>query len=749
MNKKTLYVLISFFAMIFCTELYATTSSVKGKCIDYVNPFIGTGGHGHTYPGATSPFGLVQLSPDTGLEGWDRSSGYHYSDSTIIGFSHTHLSGTGIGDFADVLLMPTVGDLYITSGDENILDKKNGYRSRFSHNSEVASPGYYSVYLEDYNIGVELTATSHCGMHRYTFDSNDKANVIIDLKHGLYSYVLKSRLSVVNDSTLIGYRISSGWAHLQPVYFVIKFSKSFDSHALAIGDKLIWNVDEARNEHKGEANVKGVLEFDIIKGEQLIVKVGISTTSIDNAYMNLESQISGFDFDYVKNKTQNIWEKELSKVKIEAPDLDKEIFYTSLYHSFVVPNNIADVDGTYIGPDGNIGKSESKKYYSTFSLWDTFRASHPLYTILQPKRTSEMVNSMLLHYSRWGYLPIWSIWGQESHVMIGNHAIPVIVDAFLKGIEGFDYKLAYDAVKNSSLLNNAKSPYSLIDKYGYVPNNIEESVSKTLELSYDDWCVSQMAKKIGNIDDYNFFNNRSKSFKNIFDVKTGFMRGKNCKGKWTSPFDPQALSRHGDYTEGNAFQYSWYVPHALDDLVALHGGIDKFSGKLNELFETKFTSQKNVSDVTGFIGQYAHGNEPSHHIAYLYNITKESWKTQKYVARICNEFYTNKPDGLIGNEDCGQMSSWYVFSSLGFYPVNPCGGEYWIGTPKFKEAIIDLDNGKQFRIIAYNISKDCIYVKKVKLNGKELNNYILNHKDIVSGGVLEFYMSDKPHSNRI
>ena len=736
MSKQFVTILIGTF---FSLSLFGQSNY---KYINYVNPFIGTGGHGHTYPGPTAPFGLVQLSPDGGTEGWDWSSGYHYSDSSIIGFSHTHLSGTGIGDMADVLIMPTTGEIKLEPGTRT--DPDIGYRSRFSHDKEFAEPGYYSVHLQDYNIGVELTATPHCGMHRYTFNTNEEANLIVDLKHGIYSYVLKARLTVENNNTLVGYRITGGWADIQPVYFVMKFSKPFKNFGLATNDKLRWGVNEAYNRHRFEANIKGVVSFDVKPQEQIVVKVGISTTSIENARMNLESQIADFDFDAVKKQTQNIWEKELSVIDVDGTKKDKEIFYTALYHSFVAPNNIADVDGSFIGPDDKLDKSPTNKYYSTFSLWDTYRATHPLYTILQPERTGDMIHSMLLHYQKWGYLPIWSIWGQESHVMIGNHAIPVVVDAYKKGIKGFDYKLAYEAIKASSQLNNEKSPFPLIDKLGYVPNEIQESVSKTLELAYNDWCVAQMAKSLGNEEDYKLFFNRSNTFKSLFDSTNGFMRGKNRAGKWTTPFDPQALSRHGDYTEGNAFQYSWYVPQAPLELMQLHGGKKQFTKKLNELFETPFTGAKNVSDVTGLIGQYAHGNEPSHHIAYFYNITDEPWKTQKYIRKICDEQYNNTPDGLSGNEDCGQMSSWYVFSSLGFYPVNPADGLYWIGTPTFHSATIHISENRKFQIVAKNLSKDNFYIKSAKLNGKNISSLLISHDDIMNGGVLEFEMTNKP-----
>ena len=731
-------------AILICSAVLTLNIGANGqnKYINYVNPFIGTGGHGHTYPGATAPFGLVQLSPDTGLEGWDWSSGYHYSDSSIIGFSHTHLSGTGNGDYADVLIMPTIGSVNLLSGTKENPDA--GYRSRFSHNKEMAKPGYYSVHLDDYNIDVELTATPHCGMHRYTFNTNAETNILVDLQHGINSFVMKARITAEDNQTLVGYRISGGWAHVQPVYFVMQFSKPFKKLGTANNDKLLRDIHDVRNGHKGEANIKAVVNFDVLPKEQIVVKVGISTTSIANARMNLESQIANFDFDAVKAKTQQSWENELSKIEVQGSEIDKEIFYTALYHSFITPNNIADVDGSYFGPDQKIHKSLTKKYYSTFSLWDTYRATHPLYTIIQPERTVDMIQTMLMHYQSWGHLPIRTLWGQEAANMIGNHAIPVIVDAYKKKMKGFDCQLAYEAIKKTSMLNKVESPFDIIDKVGYLPNDFDQSVSKTLELSYNDWCVAQMAKGLGYNEDYEFFINRSNNFKALFDNSTGFMRGKNRNGEWTTPFDPQKLTRHADYTEGNAYQYSWYVPHAPYDLIQLHGGVKNFTKKLDELFETPFTGERNVNDVSGFIGQYAHGNEPSHHIAYFYNLTNEAWKTQKYIRQICDEQYNNTPDGLAGNEDCGQMSSWYFFSSLGFYPVNPADGLYWIGTPTFHSATIKLSGNRKFDIVAKNLSKQNIYIKSIKLNGSKLHCLTIKHEDIMQGGILEFEMTSKP-----
>lgn len=710
---------------------------------DYVNPFIGTAGHGHTFPGATTPMGLVQVGPDTGLEGWDWSSGYHYSDNSIMGFSHTHLSGTGVGDLADVMLMPTTGDVDLKPGSKENPDA--GYRSRFEHSDEKAEPGYYSVLLKDYNIKTELTATGHCGMHKYTFPENSESNIIIDLFHGIRSYVMKARITVVDNRTIVGYRISSGWADLQPVYFVMKFSRPFDRFGTAINNNLLWGVKDARNAHTSEANIKGAVRFDTKEGEEILVKVGISTTSIDNARENLEAEMSGWNFEDVRRKASAEWEKQLSKIRVTGKQKDKEIFYTALYHSMVTPNQIADVDGSFIGPDDKLDKTPNGKYYSTFSLWDTYRAAHPLYTLLIPDKVSDMINTMLLHYKKWGYLPIWSLWGQETHVMIGNHAIPVIVDAWLKGIDGFDEDLAYEAIKTSSTYDHNKSPFSLIDEYGYIPRNkVHESVSILLEISYDDWCVAQMARKMGKEEDYQFFSDRSKNYKNIFDESTGFMRGKDKEGNWVEPFDPLKVERPSDYTEGNAWQYTWYVPHDPQEFINLYGGVEEFSQKLDTFFHKEKKDPTEVADVTGMIGQYAHGNEPSHHIAYFYNFAGQPSKTQKYVNRICNEKYGNKPEGLSGNEDCGQMSSWYLFSAMGFYPFNPASGNYQIGTPRFEKVELTTPTGNVFTIKANNLSDDNYYIQSVRLNGKKYDKTYITHQDILKGGTLEFEMTSKP-----
>ncbi|GJM64160.1 GH92 family glycosyl hydrolase [Persicobacter diffluens] len=729
----------NFFIFFLCTH-FALAQPLE--LIHQVNPFIGTGGHGHTYPGATLPFGMVQLSPDTGIEGWDWSSGYHYSDASIMGFSHTHLSGTGLGDLGDVLLMPTIGEVKVVAGDKDQPDQ--GYRSRFSHDNENAHPGYYQVFLDDYQINAELTATLRTGVHRYTFPQSNESNIIIDLKHGIRDKATKASLEVQGSNRIVGYRKSTGWADLQSVYFVIEFSKPFEKFGTAIDDHFFWGVNNPRNGHVGTANVKGAVRFSTQKNEQITVKVGISPVSIDNAIENLNAEAKGKTFDQVKGRAERLWEDQLSKLTVTGNSDEAKIFYSAVYHSMLAPNVNSDVNGQYIGPKDQQQQVKDQPYFSTFSLWDTYRATHPLFNLVEPKASSEMINSMLMHYQQWGYLPIWSLWGQETHVMIGNHAISVIAEAFQKDIPGIDWKLAYEAVKASSSMDHYHSPFSLIDQYGYVPNDYRENVSITLEIAYNDWCVAQMAKAMGHQQDYEYFIKRSKSYENIYDHEVGFVRSKNRKGEWRENFDPEALTRIGDFTEGNAYQYSWFVPHDVKGLQSMVGGASQMETKLDALFQTERTDAGSVADVTGFIGQYAHGNEPSHHIAYLYNTVGAYDKTQRYLNQICNTMYRNAPDGLSGNEDCGQMSSWYVFSALGFYPVNPAEGLYYLGVPRFNQATVKLPNGKTFEVISDKKDADDFYVKRVSLNGKVLDRLYLTHQEVSEGGVLEFKMCKKP-----
>lgn len=720
----------------------------------FVNPFIGTGAvdsvslSGSNFPGACLPFGLVQLSPDTREYPDDPCSGYDYNDPTILGFSHTHLNGTGCPDLYDFLFMPYGGDIKWNAGSDD--GKTRGFRSKYQHANEHATPGYYSVVLDDYKIRAELTATEHCGMHRYTFANNDPYHLIIDLDHSLvrsspYRYVkiLSSQVRVLDNKTIEGYRIISGWAKLRKVYFRAEFSRPFDSHVFKAGAYEIPDVPIANSD-----NLKFVMNFSKDNAKPLLVKVGISSVSLEGAKENLDAEIKDFDFEQITSQAHQVWNKELACIEVEGTAKQKAIFYTGLYHLFIQPNNIADVSGNYMSTDNRICNAPDKKHYSTFSLWDTYRAAHPLYTLTQENRTAGFINSMLRQYKTYGYLPIWQLWGTDTYCMIGNHAIPVIADAFFKGIKGVDYLQAYEAVKASATISHKKSPFYLLDKYQFFPEDLQtESVSITLEIAYNDWCAAQMAQKLGKEDDYQFFAKRAESYKNLFDTRIGFFRPKNSDGKWADNFDPLSYGANGafPFTEGNGWQYLWYVPQDVPSFIGLMGGDKKFTEKLDTFFtlETK-TDEKN-GNASGFIGQYAHGNEPSHHIVYLYDFTSEPWKAQFYSAKIMNELYNDQQSGYSGNEDCGQMSAWYIFSSMGFYPVNPANGVYCFGSPQLKNATINLANGKQFKIVANNAGGDNIYIRKILLNGKPYQKNFITHNDITSGGTLEFIMGKTPN----
>ncbi len=711
----------------------------------FVNPFIGTGGHGHTFPGACTPFGMVQLSPDTDVEGWDRVGGYHFTDTTIMGFSHTHLSGTGVGDMGDILVMATTGPLILKRG--TMKNHWPSFRSRFSHNEEAARPGYYSVMLKDYNIKAEMTATAHCGFHKYTFPATDSAHIIVDVSAGIpltKDLTAWLYLKAENDSTLSGYRLSFGWVPHQYVYFVMVFSKKFKRIQMTGNtDSPGWGV----REREGKWFIASV-DFKTRANEPVYVKTGISAVSIESARKNLISEIPRWDFNRTVNESYQEWNKELNKISISATLKEKEIFYTGLYHTMIAPNNIADLDGYYRGVDSQTARSATGKYYSTLSLWDTYRAAHPLYTLLHPQTDAAIVHSMIIHHRRQGFLPIWTLWGAENYCMIGNHSIPVIVDAYFKNLLPDSLVAdAYRAVRETSVNPHRGSDWLVYEKYGFHPADLydRESVSKTLEICYNDWCVAQMARTLGYTGDYTYFMNRARFYRNLYDPLTGFFRAKNSDSVWAAGFNPLNIRAVMGYTEANAWQYLWYVPHDIDDLIKLMDGKNSFAARLDTLFSMSSRVDGHVSDVTGFIGQYVHGNEPSHHIAYLYNYAGRPWKTQAMVARIRNEMYNNTPDGYAGNEDCGQMSAWYIFSSLGFYPVNPANGIYDIGTPLFKSAVLRLDNGKTFTVKAYGISSEKIYIRSATLNGKPLLNPVISHSQIVAGGELLFVMSDKPN----
>jgi len=712
----------------------ALTASAQRSAVDYVNPFIGTGGHGHTFPGVTMPFGMVQLSPDTRLSGWDGSSGYHYSDNIIYGFSHTHLSGTGISDYGDILLMPTVGEAVY----EALVDggAARGYASSFRHRHEKAAPGYYRVLLDDGGITAELTATERVGLHRYTYAANARANIILNLVHR--DQVVDSYLRVVDSTHIEGYRRSTGWARDQIVYFVAEFSEPFAAR-IALDGKPDPNLTQARGK-----NIKASFRFSLRRGREVMVKVGLSAVSCAGARSNLAAEMRDWGFERAVSRCRAAWERELSKVKVAGGTGEQLTnFYTALYHTMIAPNLFMDVDGQFRGRDGEPHAAKGFSNYSVFSLWDTFRAAHPLYTIIDRKRTADFINSFLAQYDYGGRLPVWELAGNETDTMIGYHAVSVIADAAVKGIGGFDSEHALTAMKHSAeLLDQGLDEYR---HYGYISMEADrESVSKTLEYAYDDWCIAQMAGLLGKTNDSEEFKQRAQFYRNVIDPSTGFARPRR-NGGWLTPFDPRQVDFN--FTEANSWQYSFFVPQDISGLIELVGGHDRFASKLDALFSAESrTTGREQADITGLIGQYAHGNEPSHHLAYLYDYVGQPWKTQARVRQIMDTFYKPAPDGLIGNEDCGQMSAWYVLSAAGFYPVTPGQPLYAIGTPLFPKLSFKLENGKSFVIRAGGVSARNIYIQSATLNGRPYPYSYLRHSALLNGGELVFQMG--PHPNR-
>ena len=692
------------------------------KLTSFVNPFIGTGGHGHTFPGATLPFGMIQLSPDTRLDGWDGCSGYHYSDNEIFGFSHTHLSGTGVSDYGDILLMPTNKIIF-----NNGADGKEGYKSKFSHEKEIAEPGYYKVYLEDTKIEVELATSYRSGIHKYTFPENQKQIIILDLEHR--DELLDYKLDLVSNTQISGYRFSKAWATDQRLFYSINFSKPFT--------KVTFLDDDETGK-----NVKAAFEFDASQGRIIETVVGISPVDEEGALNNWNLELANKNLTDVKKDAQKIWEKHLNKIVIESENVDyKTSFYTSLYHTMIAPNLYQDIDGRYRGMDNKIHKTNDFKYYTVFSLWDTYRATHPLYTIIEQDRTNDFINTFLAKYDEGGILPIWDLSASYTGCMIGYHAVPVIADAYLKGLREYDIEKALEAIKHSATRD--KLGLDSYKSFGYIPVEKEsESVSKTLEYAYDDWTIAQMAKLLNKENDYKTYIERAQYYKNIYDPSSKFMRGR-FRNTWFTPFDPYEVNFN--YTEANSWQYSFYVPQDVSGFIKLLGGKEQLESQLDKLFSAKNkTSGSHQVDITGLIGQYAHGNEPSHHMAYLYNFINKPHKTQEKVHQILTELYENKPDGISGNEDCGQMSAWYIFSSLGFYPVTPGSNEYIIGTPLFDKATINLENGMKFNIQVENLSSENKYIKQVWLNGETHNTSFITHQDIIEGGNLVFEMTNSP-----
>lgn len=753
MKRKTLFVATLTGAVLVCAADDAE------RVIDYVDPFIGTGGHGHTFPGATTPYGMVQLSPDTRTIGWDACSGYHYSDDTVLGFSHTHLSGTGIGDLGDILFMPFTGEAQFAPGGTEE-DPDTAHRSRFSHDQEHAEPGYYQVRLLDDDINVELTATPRTGMHRYTFPEGKQASLIIDIGHTLHGHENPiTELRVINRTEIEGYKRTHGWAANHHVYFHAKFDRPFTCSFLKDG------VESVGSWITGQTNLLAVLHFDTNDLRQVQAKVGISAVDYEGARRNLEAEIPHWDFDRVRQSARDAWQHQLQRIRIKGGTEDtRTIFYTALYHCAINPSLFTDVDGRYRGVDQQIHQSEGSPVYTVFSLWDTFRSFHPLLTIIDPDINTDFIKTLITHYKQGGMLPMWELAGNYTGTMFGYHAVPVIVDAYMKGQRDFDIQTAYRAMLKSSHYTGGDFLYPVSarnvrdrleskaklynETLGYIPCDLERrSVTRGLEYAYDDWCIAQMAGALGHKEDEAVYTERGQRYRTYFDSETGFMRAKKQDGTWKTPFSP-TFSTHGnfEYCEGNAWQWTWFVPHDVMGLAKLMGGRKAFIAKLDELFTTNsmLEGEDTSPDISGLIGQYAHGNEPDHHVSHMYNVVGEGWKTQEIVDQILTTLYFNDPNGLSGNEDCGAMSSWYVLNAMGFYSFCPGIPEYSIGRPMFDEVTLPLKGGKQFVIRVDNNSPDNKYIQSARLNGVPLTRLFFSHEQLMQGGVLEISMGSRP-----
>ncbi len=723
-------------ALLFYACTSRTPAADSGRDTDYcqyVNPLIGTADNGHTFPGACVPFGFIQVSPETGNDAWKYCSGYNYADESVIGFAQNHLNGTGCQELGDILMLPFSGDI-----------SDGNYRAGFKKTDETASPSYYAVRLDDSDIDVQLSATEHTAFHRYTFNQDAPAHLLLDMQSGVVwdpeaveNHVLTAEMEMPDNQTITGNQQVTNWV-TRRYFYVIRFDKPY-------------TVQKELTARKGNKAKRLILAFDLKPGETLQIKTAMSSVSVAGAEASMKAENPGWDFDAVRESAQRQWNDLLSRVQVTGSNEQKTSFYTSMYHLYIQPNNIADIDGRYRGPNDSVYAASGGTFYSTLSLWDTYRAAHPLYTILMPEKVDGFVQTMLEHNKVQGFLPIWTLWGKETFGMIGNHAIPVIVDAYLKGFRGFDVEEAYQAIKTSSTVSHHRSDWETYMKYGYYPFDIieRESVSKALESMYDDYCVAQMAKALGKTEDYEYFSKRANFYKNLFDPHYKLMRGKDSKGRWRTPFNSFSLShmaKGGDYTEGNAWQYTFHVQHDPEGLIELMGGKEIFAAKLDSLFFLTPTAKQtgSVLDVTGLIGQYAHGNEPSHHVAYLYMYAGKPWKTQEIIREIFDRFYLAKPDGLCGNDDCGQMSAWYIFSAMGFYPVNPAGGDYVLGAPQIEKIDLSLPDGKTFTVEAKNLSNENKYVQSVELNGQPYTESIIRHKDIMNGGQLVFTMTNLP-----
>ena len=751
-----------------CLLLSSFMASAQQNLVQYVKPIIGTSKMGHTYPGATVPFGAVQLSPETDTLSYEVNgkyngdvykycAGYKYEDKTITGFSHTHFSGTGHSDLGDFLIMPTQGKLQLNPGTAD--NPKGGYRSAYSHANEKAEAGYYKVKLDDDNITAELTATNRVGMHQYTFPKSIQSHIILDLMAGIYNYEDKTvwtYVRVVNDTLVTGYRQTNGWARTRTVYFAMSFSKPFKSYGRKSYDakqayRGFWgkfNQDQNFPEIAGK-KLKMYFDFDTQEGEKVKIKFALSPVSQENALQNMRAEISGWDFDKVKTQAQTTWNKELNKIQVTTSNDNKINFYTALYHSFINPTTYTDVNGEYKGLDQGIHKAEGFTNYTTFSLWDTYRALHPFFNIMQPSRSNDMVKSMMAHYdqSSLKMLPIWSHYANDNWCMSGYHSVSVLADAIIKGTYNGDANKALDACVTTAKHRDYEGIGYYMDK-GYIPaEKSGVSVSNTLEYAYDDWAIAQLAKKLNRMDVYNEFIKRSNNWRNNYDAASGFMRPRLADGTFKKAFDPKDTEGQG-FIEGNSWNYSFFVPHDPSSLVEVMGGKKKFAARLDSLFSMHLPDEffAHTEDITreGIIGGYVHGNEPAHHVAYLYNWTDEVYKGQAQIRHILNMQYKPTADGLGGNDDCGQMSAWYMFSAMGFYPVAPGSDVYSLGSPLVNNAMINLENGKTFTVEAIKQSDKNVYVQKVMLNGKEITNHQITHTDITNGGKLTFYMSAKP-----
>lgn len=737
MNKKSLL-----FVPVLSLCLASCGSSQKGQEMEdltqFVDPRIGTGGHGHVFYGANVPYGFIQLGPTSIPQSWDWVSGYHVSDSTVIGFPHTHLSGTGIGDLHDINVMPVVGEVTYSRGDASSYE--TGLWSYSDRSKEVVTPGYYRTHLSRYNVDVELTATKRVGFHKYTFLGNESPAIVFDMVNGgCWDKTTEAVIRVVNDSTVSGYRYSKGWADDQRVFFRAEFSRKFDNVEFIVNDS-VKEGDMAKG-----AQLFARVNFAAGNQEPVYMKVALSPTSEEGAQLNMQTELSGWDFEKTIADAKAAWNKELNKVKVYTTDeASKKIFYTSLYHTLFAPSEFCDVNGDYYGADKQMHKGEGFVNYTTFSLWDTYRAAQPLMTILHPEKMSDVINTMLHIHQQQGKLPVWHLMGCETNCMVGNPGVPVVADAILKDIKGFDTELAFKALKESSMLPERGMEHRI--EYGFIPaDKMTEAIAYDMEYAIADWAVAQAAQKLGKQEDYEYFLKRSKSYKNYFDASTGFMRGKMLDGSWRTPFSPYASShRDDDYCEGNAWQYTWLVPHDVEGLVECFGSKEAFVNKLDSLFLANGDmGEASSPDISGLIGQYAHGNEPSHHTVYLYTLVGQPWKTADRIKEILHTMYTDQPDGLSGNEDVGQMSAWYILSSFGFYQVEPAGGKFVFGYPNFDKVEIAVPAGK-FVIERENKGQQNNYIQGIVLNGTEYKKPWIEYADIMKGGELKFLMGDEP-----